>query len=449
MKSRWSVRYSFLLSLALVPNASHAFIEVGPNVRANSREICPDGTGTEQVEPTIALTEETVVVSYGDQRGRQCPIWVGQRRYQLRGWAFSLNGGLNFTDGGPLPEGELLGGDPWLVASRDGAIYLGGLQPTEPRGFSLVIGRRHRDGIGWSNPITFSEPMHSVDKDAMAIDSSSGVLYSTFRYGIPGGTTGIWLIRLNPDHLSFSGPFLVGADDDSGIAQGSFPLVGPAGEVFVVWKMGTSHDPVNEIRFAVSFDQGESFEPSVTVGRACTFLIDGSLSNALFPEFALDSSGGPHQGNLYLAWQTACPGEDRTLGDIVLVRSTDGGLHWTHHPRIVNDDRSTAHWFPSVTVDGSGRVNVFFYDRRANPGTTWTDLYLAQSTDGGRSFGPNVPITDVPSFWDGQTYGDYISSASAANKSFVTWTDARDGDPDIYVAWIVSDDPVQAEGGAP
>jgi len=35
--------------------------------------------------------------------------------------------------------------------------------------------------------------------------------------------------------------------------------------------------------------------------------------------------------------------------------------------------------------------------------------------------------------------GDYISSVSQGlNVSFVTWTDGRDGDPDIYFARIVS-----------
>jgi len=64
---------------------------------------------------------------------------------------------------------------------------------------------------------------------------------------------------------------------------------------------------------------------------------------------------------------------------------------------------------------------------------------VAQSLDGGRSFEANVRVTDVPSFFNGQDYGDYISSVSwGPNTSFVTWTDARDGDPDIYVARIVS-----------
>jgi hypothetical protein len=86
-------------------------------------------------------------------------------------------------------------------------------------------------------------------------------------------------------------------------------------------------------------------------------------------------------------------------------------------------------------------VNVFFYGRRDNPDTTWTHLYIAQSLDAGRSFGPNMRVTDVPSFFDGQDYGDYISSASqGSSTSFVTWTDARGGGSDIYVARIVSHD---------
>ena len=441
MRNVLPIKRLVALFLLCLGNVARSAVEVGPNVRANSREVCPDGTETEQVEPTIDVHRDTVLVSYGDHRGQRCPVIDGEPRYQLRGWAYSLDSGSSFTDGGPLPDGPALGGDPWLASLSNGTFFLAGLDPTQPHGFSVEMGRRHGQGIRWSNALVFRDPHANVDKDAIAVDPQSEVLYAVFRYGSPDGfrPPAVWLIRRSPGSESFDGPFLVANDDETGIATGAFPLVGSEGEVYVAWKTGTSHDPVNQIRVAVSRDQGESFEPYVTVGQACTFLIDGSLSNALFPEFAIDRSSNHRHHNLYLAWQTACPENNQTLGDIVLSRSTDGGKHWSQ-TQTVNDDHSiSAHWFPTVTVDGSGRVNVFFYDRRDNPDKTWTHVYMAQSVDGGRSFQANVRITDVPSFFDGQDYGDYISSASQGpNISFVTWTDARDGDPDIYVAHIIS-----------
>src|SRR5262244_2183579 len=42
---------------------------IGPNVRANSREICPSGRGITQSETAIASFGDDVVVAYNDTRG--------------------------------------------------------------------------------------------------------------------------------------------------------------------------------------------------------------------------------------------------------------------------------------------------------------------------------------------------------------------------------------------
>jgi len=98
------------------------------------------------------------------------------------------------------------------------------------------------------------------------------------------------------------------------------------------------------------------------------------------------------------------------------------------------------HFYPTVTVDSLGRVNVFFYDRRENRGTSITNLYFAQSSDGGASFDPNIRVTDTPSLWtieaDTPNYGDYINSLSVGTKACVAYADGRDGDPDAYFACV-------------
>jgi hypothetical protein len=152
---------------------------------------------------------------------------------------------------------------------------------------------------------------------------------------------------------------------------------------------------------------------------------------------AVDTSGGPNNGNVYVVWQSSCP---RGNGDVLMIRSADGGDTWSD-PLVINDDDGTAlQFYPTISVDDLGRVNVFFYDRRENPGTNATDLYFAQSTDGGLTFNANIKVTDVPSVWqlsDGvPNYGDYINSASVGAKACAAYTDSREGDPDAYFVCV-------------
>ena len=108
---------------------------------------------------------------------------------------------------------------------------------------------------------------------------------------------------------------------------------------------------------------------------------------------------------------------------------------------LVNDDTPGLHFYPTVSVDSLGRVNVFFYDRREDPGTRVTNLYFAQSSDGGASFDPNIRVTDTASLWTdpgegSPNYGDYINSVSVGTRACVAYADGRDGDPDAYFTCV-------------
>ena len=59
------------------------------------------------------------------------------------------------------------------------------------------------------------------------------------------------------------------------------------------------------------------------------------------PDFAVDRTGGPHNGNVYAVWQEQQ--SSSSFGDdaIVLSRSTDGGQTWSN-PVQVNDTPGNA-----------------------------------------------------------------------------------------------------------
>ncbi len=393
---------------------------VGPNVRCNNRVTCSDGRGTIQSETALAISGNAVVCGYNDFRAQYCPN--EDPGYQWIGWAYSLDGGATFTDGGPLPGRTMHRGDPWLATGPDGTIYYVDIWNNLNGLAALRGGVVTETGISWSEPTTIATA-GPFDKEAMAIDQVTGSIYLTYtRLGGPGG---IWLHKSDDGGLTFDEGRSVGLG-----GTGSYPALGPNGELYVVSQSG-SH-----VAFTRSLDGGQTFSPSQSIGGVSAFSVPGLNRHSQFPQVAVDTSGGPNSGNIYAVWDTMIGGN----GNTVIVTSADGGDSWSS-PMLINDDTPGLHFYPTVSVDSLGRVNVFFYDRRENPGTPITNLYFAQSNDGGASFNPNIRVTDTPALWTNGTegapnYGDYINSVSVGTKACVAYADGRDGDPDAYFTCV-------------
>jgi hypothetical protein len=95
------------------------------------------------------------------------------------------------------------------------------------------------------------------------------------------------------------------------------------------------------------------------------------------PSFAPDPS---RPGRVYAAWD-AGRGDGR---DVFLARSDDGGATWAPPVDIV--PRLRGQFLPAVGVSRQGRVDVVFYDRRADPADRAARVTLASSSDAGRTF---------------------------------------------------------------
>jgi hypothetical protein len=161
------------------------------------------------------------------------------------------------------------------------------------------------------------------------------------------------------------------------------------------------------------------------------------FQNSCFRNFSLPAfAADPTNGTLYLSWSDERSGD----ADILLARSTDGGKTWSV-PVRVNDDPigdGKDQFQPQLAVAPDGVVSVMFFDRRNDLNNFKIDVYLAQSTDGGQSFHPNVRVTDVS--WDpslgapvpaGGTpvtfIGDYQGLAVDNHFAHVFWNDTRTG----------------------
>lgn len=141
--------------------------------------------------------------------------------------------------------------------------------------------------------------------------------------------------------------------------------------------------------------------------------------------------GGP-DGTIVAAY-AATPATSPTiaLADIVVQRSTDGGITWTS-PLAIDDDppemRATG-FYPQLNVAPNGRVDVAWQDNRETTDFFFNVRYT-YSTDGGRTWAPNIKINDVPiNFNYGVSFNSDIRQpvgvASTSSYAVIGWADTR------------------------
>jgi len=398
---------------------------VGTNILVNDRTLCPNGRGNIQSETSVAVWNNWVLAAFNDSRGVCDPD-----NHAAVGWALSYDWGTTWTDGGGLPNSrQLNNGDPWLAVGPDGTFYLTGLY-NGYQGFGFYRGTIDEGGgFTWNFVRVVSFPPSAThDKEAIAVNQNTGRIHLTYtRFGTPGGIMATYSDdqgdTWSPEVTVFNG----------GSFQGSFPAIDGQGNVYVALQAGTT------IRVFKSSDGGDSFQSSASFNYVASSVTSMDRSSD-FPQVAIDTSGGAFDGFVYVVWHSGIAGGNQPM----ISHSEDGGSSWTDPIPVNQDTVATNHWWPSVSVDANGTVNVIYLDRRNNPGTSFTDLFLSQSTDGGYTF-TDTQVTDVTSSWAGIAHdsgftwsGDYIRGVTQGTSLYATWADPRNGDPDVYFSRIDS-----------
>jgi len=140
-------------------------------------------------------------------------------------------------------------------------------------------------------------------------------------------------------------------------------------------------------------------------------------------------------------------------GQIEYIFSTDGGATWST-PALLNSSVTGHQFYPFLAASG-GRVNAIWYDSRGdsnydatrppcNTATGQTSACLnvryAESTDGGKTWGSSIQVTDTPTNLNYEQFGgrlvpffgDYITVAAQGNTVGASWTHQRNtvGAPD-------------------
>jgi hypothetical protein len=153
-----------------------------------------------------------------------------------------------------------------------------------------------------------------------------------------------------------------------------------------------------------------------------------------FPQLAVDGE------TLHLAFHDGRANADDAAeaADVWLWTSPDGGASWQEPVRVNGNPRSdgTRQYLPQIETAPDGRLDVLYYDRRADPDeNVFNEVSLQASADGGASFTERVVLSDEAfdsrigfgSFRGMPELGTHLALVSTEDHALGVWADTRAG----------------------
>jgi hypothetical protein len=314
----------------------------------------------------------------------------------------------------------------WLVRSRDGGRTLS--RPTE----IAALGQ------------------NSFTVRLTADPDQPGLLYTTwldasdlglYRFSEPGNP--IKAIRSEDGGRSWSEPVRVNGTERERVVAPS-PDVGPDGELYVLYldlgqdrldyhgehrgRGGPPYAGNWQLVLARSTDRGGSWEESVVEDQLVPserFIV----FTPPYPAIAVDQDSG----RIYAGFQDSREGDP----DVYVWSLASGGDQWDG-PVRVNDtpvgDGSTQ-YRPALSVAPDGRLDVVYYDRRADSKDILNEVSYQASFDQGKSFSARVPISGRSfssriGFGSSRglaELGSRLGLVSTDERAMAVWSDTRAG----------------------
>ncbi len=410
---------------------------VSPNVRVLPR------VNSAQTEVVIVRNPTNPLIMFGSSNAINV---AGASLFISEGVYVTTDGGASWFGSDTLQGAPIgnHGGDPGPTIDKDGRIHMTHL------GFStsgMFANTSTNNGLTWSANYTIESG--SVDKNLAGTDDvpsspyygRSYCVYTTFSSPYParcsytsnGGTT-------------WSTPVTMITPASGYTARGEDVAVGPGGVVYSVWANTLGSAAEDFLSFAKSTNGGVSFTGSNNVVDMNGLLVFGTgfapygIRMNSFPRIAVDNTGGPRNGWIYVvaSGKNIAPlGSD---ADIVMWKSTNGGTNWSSGVRVNQDPMNNGklQFYNAICVDQTGGVNIVYYDNR-NTAADSAEVMMSRSIDGGNTFTDVVvsdhrfrPKTVTLSGVAAGYAGDYIGVTSQGTKVWPLWMDDKTG---IYNAW--------------
>src|SRR6266850_6570250 len=287
--------------------------------------------------------------------------------------------GVEHLTGGPYDAG----GDPAVAFDSRGNVYYSGLgfDRTSPAN-TVAVNKGTFDGNGnltWGAPVFINQttaPSTANDKEGIAVDSHAAspfrdnvyVTWTRFIFNPHNGhyvQSPIAVAVSRDGGRTFSDPQLIVGNVLYG--QGSRPVVGPDGTVYVFWDGSTRLAALNSIWMVKSIDGGNSWSKPVAISQLVDII---PIANTAFRVNSFPAAAVAPNGDLYVNWSSLV---NNTTGGLCSSRtnigchsaalyskSTDGGGTWST-PALVfpalDTSNRTASGYP-VTQQNSSVLNA-------------------------------------------------------------------------------------------
>ncbi|MFN0033859.1 MAG: sialidase family protein [Saprospiraceae bacterium] len=360
-------------------------------------------------------------------------------------------------DGGRTWENDILKskssgvfGDPVLIADWKGNFYFSHLSDPEGEGWASeklldrIVIQKSTDGGKTYDDGAWCGLHHPKDQDKpwLCADPKTGHVACTWtefdKYAsrdLEKDHSRILFSQSTDSGKSWSEAMAItqfegNCLDGDDTTEGAVPAYGPNGEIYVAWSYG------EKIWFDRSTDGGKTWlEKDIVAAEqpgGWEIEIAGLNRTNVMPVLVCDLSPSPRRGTLYLCWGDQRNGADDT--DIFVAQSLDGGLTWSKPARVNDDTKGRQQFLPWLTIDqATGHMYAVFYDRR-NHADEQTDVYVAVSRDGAKSF-KNLKVSAEPftptSF---VFFGDYNHIAAHNGVVRPIWTRMDKGSLSVWTA---------------
>jgi hypothetical protein len=455
-------------------------LQVTQPVRISVGDTTPTRTYSSPMIAVDPENENNVLAVYAEMRTARCGVARsadGGRTWKRLEAAPSLPSyPFCFTPAGTnVHQGQLAFG-----RNRTAYLALPGWDVQDGRNFSVLLARSTDLGDTWSTtvvrdargktPVESNRPVASIAVDTRGPEDTVYVGWPLFRSGFPtpmmgvstdGGKTFGEPVSVIGDHFASdearqaalagrptkSPPFVtqaptppeqITADKFGGCC--SRIVLDDKGTIYALWPLATTVVPAPNSSYYLSrsTDGGKTFTVSRAVGPSVTL---GNPSIRWSPLGGLD-------GTLHVAFDNKVPAlqGDR---DIYHQSSSDGGRTWTA-ARMLNDDDPKllgAQFMPNMNIAPNGRIDIAWWDFRNDTGTFRNDVYMASSSDNGRSWSPNIRVTNqsidrkIGPWSNGYDVRQPVGLTATDRYTLAAWDDTRNGDADgeaqdLYGAFV-------------
>lgn len=354
----------------------------------------------------------------------------------------SIDGGTTWTEPFDMP---MFGGefthqsDPWLYW-HDGSIYYAYLEfepdyflnTSNPDFFTqMTVAKSDDYGSTWTTAKA-SNGTYFADKQTMMVgdDGTVYVVYDDVNVDAEDGNATVRFTQSTDDGTTFQE--ISAIDEDPGYV-GPFVAQNSTGGLFVAWTWLDSTYTQGAILLSRSADGGTTWDGPKVIDT------DGNHSAATAPGGRPGKTTLPvlrfdNTDRLYVLWSDLYEPDDHSW-DVYLSYSDDSGETWSSRLQI-NEETVGNQWNPDAVIGPTGRLHIAYYDERNN---VYAPLYRSLEFTGAERDNPvfsgEVPIADDVTYSSFTRPGEYLGIQVDENEvPHVAWSDARDGEMDIYYA---------------